>query len=123
MIAGVTTREEKTMKKAHYIFAVSVLVSLISAPVAEAQRQPPRINFSGCVRPGVVRGCLMVYSGRVLFDVTAARPRPGLNRWIAGYGVRDGGLNRCQQGVRLTAIRWHYVRRLCPRPPRSGERN
>jgi hypothetical protein len=110
------------MKKARHIFAVPILVSLIWASAAEAQRQPPRINFSGCVRPGVERGCLMVHSGHVLFDVTGARPRPGLNRWIAGYGTRDNGMTTCQQGVRLRAIRWHYVRRLCPRIPRGGER-
>jgi hypothetical protein len=111
------------MKKTAHIFAVPVLVSLIWASAAEAQRQPPRINFSGCVRPGVENRCLMVYSGQVLFDVTAALPRPGLGRWIAGYGTRDGAPNLCQQGVRLRAIRWHYVRRLCPRIPRGGERN
>lgn len=110
------------MKKAARIFAVPVLVSMIWSAAAEAQRQPPRINFGGCVRPGVVNGCLMVHSGEVLFDVSGARPRPGLNRWIEGYGTRDNGMNICQQGVRLTAIRWHYVRRLCPRIPRGGER-
>jgi hypothetical protein len=110
------------MKRARYIFAVPVLASLILASAAEAQRQPPRINFDGCVRPGVVRGCLIVHSGQVLFDVSAARPRPRLNRWIAGYGTRDNGPNICRQGVRLRAIRWHYVRRLCPPPGRPGER-
>jgi hypothetical protein len=110
------------MKKARYILAVPVLASLIWASGAAAQRQSPRINFSGCVRPGVENRCLIVHSGQVLFDVTAAQPRPGLNRWIAGYGARDPGMNPCQQGVRLRAIRWHYVRRLCPRLPRAGER-
>lgn len=105
------------MKKARHIFAVPVLVSLIWASAAEAQRQPPRIDFSGCVRTGIEDRCLILYSGQVLFDVTAARPRPGLNRWIAGYGTRFNGMTICQQGVPLTAIRWHYVRRPCPRMP------
>lgn len=110
------------MKKPARIFAVPILVSLIWSSAAEAQRQAPRINFSGCVRPGVENGCRMVHSGQVLFDVTAAQPRPGLNRWIAGYGTRDNGMTTCQQGVRLRAIRWHYVRRLCPRIPATDRR-
>ncbi|MEA3029867.1 MAG: hypothetical protein QOG13_1192 [Sphingomonadales bacterium] len=109
------------MKKARHIFVVPVLGSLIWASAAAAV--PPRISFSGCVRPGVEHRCLVVHSGEVLFNVTAARPRPALNRWIAGSGIRAGGATICMQGVQLTAIRWHYVRRLCPaaRPP--GERN
>jgi hypothetical protein len=110
------------MKKAARIFAVPIFLSMIWSAAAEAQRQPPRINFSGCVRPGVENGCLIVHSGQVLFDVTGAQPRPGLNRWIAGYGTRDNGMTTCQQGVRLRAIRWNYVRRPCPRIPRPGER-
>jgi hypothetical protein len=109
------------MKKARHIFAVPVLGALIWASTAAAV--PPRVSFSGCVRPGVERGCLIVHSGQVLFNVTAARPRPALNRWIAGSGLRADGPTICMQGVRLTAIRWHYVRRLCPPLPRSGERN
>jgi hypothetical protein len=107
------------MKKMAHIFAVPVLVSLIWASAAEAK--PPRINFSGCVRPGVESGCLIVNSGQVLFNVSAARPRPRLNRWIVGSGLRASGVTFCQQGVALTAVRWHYVRRLCrplPLPPR-----
>lgn len=110
------------MKKSVRIFAVPILASLIWSSAAEAQRQAPRINFSGCVRPGVEAGCLIVHSGQVLFDVSAARPRPGLHRWIAGYGTRDNGMSFCQQGVRLRAIHWNYVRRPCPRIPRPGER-
>jgi hypothetical protein len=112
------------MKKAARILAVPVLVSMLwsAAAAAEAQRQPPRIHFNGCVRPGVEHGCLIVRSGQVLFDVTAARPRPGLNRWIAGDGIRDNGMSTCQQGVRLRAIHWHYLRRPCPPVPRGGER-
>lgn len=103
------------MKMVRHIFAVPVLVSMIWTSAAAAQG--PRINFSGCVRPAVPRGCLVVHSGEVLFNVSAARPRPGLNRWIAGSGIRAPGPTICTQGVQLTAIRWHYVRRPCPRIP------
>ena len=108
------------MKKARHIFAVPVLGSLIWASSVAAV--PPRMSFSGCVRPGLERGCLVVHSGEVVFTVSSAQPRPRLGRWIAGSGIRAGGPTMCMQGVALTAIRWHYVRRLCA-VPRSGERN
>lgn len=104
------------MKLARHILAVPVVMSLIWASAAEAQSR--RISFSGCVRPSLERGCLVVHSGEVIFNVSAARPRPRLGRWIAGSGIRAYGATMCNQGVRLTAIRWHYVRRLCrPLPP------
>ena len=102
------------MKKAPHIFVVPALAALIWASAAA---QPRPVRFNGCVRAGVTPGCRIVHSGEVLFNVSAARPRPRLDRWITGTGMTGPEVTRCNQGVPLTAVSWHYVRRQCPPAP------
>lgn len=103
------------MKKASRIFVVSALVSLVWVSTAAAQPRP--VRFSGCVRAGVTPACRIVHSGEVTFNVSTARPRPRLDRWIAGTGFTGPEVTSCNQGATLTAVSWHYVRRECPPAP------
>jgi hypothetical protein len=95
------------------IVAVPLLFALACASVADAKAR--RVQFSGCVRPGVEHGCLIVRSGAGTYNVTAARPAPQPYTGISGSGV-PGGVSHCMQGVVLTAIRWQPNRLYCPRP-------
>lgn len=108
------------MKKAPRIFVVPILVSLVWASAAAAQPRP--VRFNGCVREGVTPGCRIVHSGAAQFNVSTARPRPRLNRWIAGTGLTGPEVTLCGQGVALTAVSWHYVRRECPPAPQPPAR-
>ncbi len=100
------------MAKASPIFVVPALVALACAAAAEAQ--PRQVRFDGCVRAGVAPGCRIVHSGAAMFNVSTARPRPRLDRWIAGTGFTGAEVTSCNQGVPLTAVSWRYVRRQCP---------
>ena len=99
------------MKKLSHVFALPVLAALVWSSIAAAVPGP--VRFRGCVRPGVEPGCLTVHSGQVIFNISAARPRPAMGRAIAGYGIRTGGVGFCP-GVRLTNIHWRYIRLRCP---------
>ena len=112
MIAVSRLGGHEVMKKAARIFVVSLLASLVWASTVAAQ--PRQMRFSGCVRAGVAPGCRIVHSGAVMFNVSTARPRPRLDRWIMGTGFTSAEVTSCNQGVPLRAVSWHYVRRQCP---------
>jgi hypothetical protein len=103
------------MKKLPQILAIPALAALILSSAADAASAV--VRFSGCVRPGVEHNCLIVHSGQVLFNVTAAHPRPPLNRGISGYGTRWAGPTTCMQGVALSNIHWQLIRLQCPPLP------
>lgn len=94
-------------------FAALVAISLCGSSVASAKAM--QVNFAGCTFAGVEGGCTMVRSGTKIYDITAAQPKPALGRFIAGTGTVHSGPTTCQQGTALKSIRWHYVRRLCPK--------
>lgn len=100
------------MTAASYALAALAAASLAASSTASAH------NFSGCTYRGVERGCLMVKSGGRVYNITSARPRPGVNRAIAGHGDVARGITICQQGTALKNIRWHYTKMACPKPGR-----
>jgi hypothetical protein len=105
------------MKKRLRIFAVPVLVSLLWSAALEAA--PPRVRFNGCVIRGHRPGCLMVRSGRALYNISAARPRPGVNNAVTGWGYLSAAGNFCHQGTLLRNVHWRPSPRLCAIVPPS----
>jgi hypothetical protein len=100
------------MKKGLRIFAVPVLVSLIWSAALEAS--PRRVPFNGCVRPGHRPGCLMVRSGGGrIYNISSARPRPGVNNAVIGWGYLSTAGNFCHQGTLLYNVHWRPSPRLC----------
>jgi hypothetical protein len=98
------------MSKSNWTLAATAALSLLSASAAEAKT----VSFSGCVYRGVESSCLMVRSGGTVYNISAARPRPGVGRAIAGTGSIFTGPTICLQGTTLTRISWHYTKVLCP---------
>lgn len=93
-----------------WIVAATAALSLVGVSAAEAKT----VSFSGCVYRGVEASCLMVRSGGAVYNISAARPRPGVGRPIAGTGWLFTGPTTCMQGTTLTRISWHYTKMLCP---------
>jgi len=104
------------MRKTSWALAAAAAASMVGAAAAE----PRQKNFSGCTYRGAERGCLMVPGGARGYDISTARPRPGLGRAIAGSGWTFDGPTTCMEGVRLVKIRWHYTKMLCPLKKREG---
>lgn len=95
--------------------AAAAAVSLVGVSAAEAKT----VQFSGCTARGVEGGCLVVRDGARVYDITPARPRPAVDRAIAGTGTPFTGPSTCMQGTRLTHISWHYTKMLCPMKKRE----
>lgn len=102
------------MTAASYALAAVAAAALAASSTASAH------NFSGCTYRGVEGGCLMVKSGGTVYNISSARPRPGVNRAIAGHGDLAGGMTTCMQGTALKNIRWHYTKMACPKGRRRG---
>ena len=102
------------MKASSYALAAVAAASLAASSAASAHNA----RFSGCTFRGVTAGCLMVKSGGRIYNITAAKPRPGLNRAIAGSGYVTGAPTICMQGTALRNVRWHYTKMACPKPGR-----
>jgi hypothetical protein len=98
------------MRKTRSALAATAALATFGVSAAEAKS----VQFAGCTSAGVEGGCLMVRDGPRVYDITAARPRPDAGRAIAGTGTLFTGPTICMQGVRLTGVRWHYTRMLCP---------
>lgn len=98
------------MSKTSWALAATAALSLVGASAAEAKT----VSFSGCTYRGVEAGCLMVKSGGAVYNISAARPRPGVGRAIAGTGSLFTGPTTCMQGTALTRISWHYTKMFCP---------
>ena len=97
-------------------FALAAAISVCGSSIASAKTV--QASFAGCTFAGVEMGCLMVQSGAKVYNISAAQPKPALGRAIAGTGTVHNGPTTCMQGTPLKNIRWHYVRKLCPKMER-----
>jgi hypothetical protein len=100
----------------HATRAAAVLAAVAFALSGVASAKDVAVSFTGCTYAGVEAGCLLVTSGGKAYNITSARPRPGLQRAIAGKGIVSGNLTTCMQGQVLTDVHWRYVRDKMPCP-------
>jgi hypothetical protein len=64
------------------------------------------ITTSGCATAGVEAGCVMLESGGVVYDITAAKPKPEPGTFGTVKGSADGKVSICQQGTILDPAQW-----------------
>ena len=104
-----------TMRIAALLAAGSFAVSAAAAP------KDVVVQFKGCTMPGVETGCLLVKSGSQTYNISSAKPRPDLDRAIAGRGIAWAGMSHCMQGKLLKDVRWSYIRMPCPKADRRRD--
>lgn len=86
-----------------------------AAEPAAAPASMEKVQFSGCPAKGVEAGCMIVESGGVTYNITAAKPpveMRGLG--IDGEGVPSSDMSICQQGTVLKDITYTYNKMKCP---------
>jgi hypothetical protein len=106
-----------TMRVATLAAACSFAVSGVAAA------KDVVVSFTGCTAAGVESGCLIVASGGKTYNISSARPRPGLGRAIAGRGILADEMSHCMQGRILKDVHWRYVRHAKPCPDADRPRS
>lgn len=80
------------------VFAACVMIPR-NAPAAD-------IAVSGCATAGVEAGCVMLESGGVLYNITAAQPKPEPGTFGTVKGSTSDKASTCQQGTILDPAQW-----------------
>jgi hypothetical protein len=71
------------------------------------------ITTSGCAMAGVEAGCVVLESGGVVYNITAAQPKPEPGTFGTVKGAAAERMSSCQQGTILDPAHW------TPDPTRS----
>ncbi len=64
------------------------------------------ITASGCASAGVEAGCIMIESDGVIYDITAAQPKPEPGTFGTVKGLASDKMSICQQGKILDPAQW-----------------
>lgn len=89
------------------------MASVFAGILCESGAHAVDITTSGCVFRGVEAGCLMLESGGVVYDITAAKPKPEAGTFGTVKGFAADKMSICQQGMILDPAQW------TPDPERS----
>ena len=82
------------------ILAIAVCAALSGSALAAD------VTLSGCATAGVEAGCVMLESGGVVYDITAAQPKPEPGTFGTVTGSTSDKVSMCQQGTILDPAEW-----------------
>ena len=105
------------VRTAVVVLAVAALSTCAQTPAqtVPAQKQGDVLRGSGCVRPGVEAGCLVVTGSqdRKDYNLFFNGPKPAAGSAIAFEGTLHQGPTTCMQGTPVRVTTWSHIDRSC----------
>jgi hypothetical protein len=97
--------------------ALFVFLLVSGCFVAASRADAQTVYVTGCVKPGVEFGCLIItdHKSGKSYQINSASPRPdpAQNLVVTLDGKIFQGVDFCMQGQILTDITWNYTKMLC----------
>jgi hypothetical protein len=90
------------------MFLVSIL------PAQNRKKEVLEVKATGCVRPGVEGGCLLLRTldGKTTYNIFAT-PRPEIGIVINIEGTPFRGVTACMEGIPITVTKWEATGEKC----------
>ncbi|QND58597.1 hypothetical protein [Mesorhizobium huakuii] len=88
------------MKNAVVVISVAMLLGFASGAQAK------KVTVSGCAEAGVEKSCVVLKSGKKLYNITHATPAPTVGTYGTVTGTVSRDVDPCQQGTILKPAKW-----------------
>ena len=86
--------------------ARKIVLAIAAGAVLSGSALAADVTLRGCASAGVEAGCVMLEMGGVVYDITAAKPKPEPGTFGTVTGSTSDKVSMCQQGTILDPAEW-----------------